>query len=192
MHHFIKSMIKNKKGLTLIEVIIVMALISIISIPLLQMLSTGQSVFKQNKEALDRKTIALAIEEYIKEEIQFARSLEVTDEEDFSETYLREMKEDLNKKGEKYEDYRQFCLYVNEENELILQEQGGLARTIFNKHYLNKKTLALEVTGNGQVVVLKVIVDGYSVNTTIKINNLGNLGVGQKEGSDHDKLIFLK
>lgn len=75
MNRQLKSLLLQKKGLTLIEVLIVMSLISVLTLPLIQFLLSGQKQFVSHQNTLSEKSRCMLLQEKIKDEVLLAKSI---------------------------------------------------------------------------------------------------------------------
>lgn len=75
MNKQLKSLLLQRKGLTLMEVLIVMSLIGIVSVPLIQLLLSGQKQFVTHQNILNEKSRCMLLQEKIKDEVLLAKSV---------------------------------------------------------------------------------------------------------------------
>lgn len=75
MNKQLKSLLLQRKGLTLMEVLIVMSLIGIVSVPLIQLLLSGQKQFVTHQNILNEKSRCMLLQEKIKDQVLLAKSV---------------------------------------------------------------------------------------------------------------------
>lgn len=179
MNRQLKSILLQKKGLTLIEVLVVISLIGMLSLPLIQFLLSGQKQFVSHQDTLSEKSVFILLQEKIKDEVLLAKSIRIVDENTpFS---LEE--------GEA-------ALYLKEESgqyELV-KKTAGAEQVLLNKDYLKISSMAISfnLKAYGQKA-LEVMIDGenYQIDTAFQLPNFKQ-GVENAEETQGEILIYKK
>lgn len=72
---------KRQQGFTLLEMIVVMAVTSILLIGIVGIIQVNDNLVKKSSTQIDAKTLALTIQECIRDELKFAQYVEVGDKQ---------------------------------------------------------------------------------------------------------------
>lgn len=179
MNRQLKGILLQKKGLTLIEVLVVISLIGILSLPLIQFLLSGQKQFVSHQDTLSEKSMFIRLQEKIKDEVLLAKSIRLIDENtSFS---LEE--------GET-------ALYLKEESgqyELV-KKTAENEQVLLNKDYLKISSMAISfnLKAYGQKA-LEVMIYGenYQIDTAFQLLNFKQ-GVENTEETQGEILIYKK
>lgn len=160
MNKPLKNLLLQKKGLTLIEVLIVMSLIGIVSLPLIQILLSGQKQFVNHQNTLSEKSRCMVVQEKIKDEVLLAKSVRLLEAN--TTVTLEE--------GE-------VALYINKGSDgyqLVKKTSQG-EQVLLNQDYLKMKELTLNFKFIDESQnALEVIIKGadYQIDTAIQLLNL--------------------
>lgn len=164
MNKPIKNLLSQKKGFTLIEVLIVMSLIGIISLPLIQVLLSGQKHFVSHQNTLSEKSRCMVIQEKIKNEVLLAERVRLLESNEEKPTVTLE-------EGEE-------ALYLKKEADgyqLVKKTSQG-EQELLNQDYLKMKELTLnfKLIRGFENDALEVIIKGadYQIDTAIQLINL--------------------
>ena len=185
MRQQLKSLLLQRKGMTLIEVLIVVGLIGIISVPLIQLFLSGQKQFVVHQNILSEKSRCMVLQEKIKDEILLAKSVRLVQEgKSFS------LKSD------------EIALYLKKRDsgyyELIKEtgKNNGSSdqQVLLNEDYLKTYNLNMDFKLKGySKKALEVIIKeaDYQIDTAIQLLNLNQVTehVEEKEGQI---LIYTK
>lgn len=176
MNKPIKNLLLQKKGLTLIEVLMVMSLIGIVSLPLIQVLLSGQKQFVMHQNSLSEKSRCMVLQEKIKNEVLLAKSVRLLESnEDNMPITLEE--------GE-------MALYLEEGSygyQLVKEtSESEPVQELLSQDYLrmNELTLNFKLIRGFENDALEVSIKGadYQIDTAIQLINLKkgeNLSKGQ-------------
>lgn len=181
MNKRIKEITRQKQGMTIIEVLIVMTLIGVLMLPLLQMLQGGQNLFANHQNALGEKSMFILIEEKLQEEVRFAKAVRVVSQENVNHL----------KKGET-------ALYVKSEgreSQLIKKTYSNGEQILLDKGILNNKQMTLTfnlIKEKKQVVQLSLVGESYQIETAFKLHNLAQSELEAWEDQQGDVLIYTK
>lgn len=181
MNKWIREITRKKQGMTIIEILIVMALIGVLMLPLLQMLLGGQNLFANHQNALGEKSMFILIEEKLQEEVRFAKTVRVVSKENVN--HLKE--------GE-------IALYVKSEgreSQLIKKTYSDGEVVLLDKGILNNKQMTLTfnlIKEKKQVVQLSLVGENYQIETAFKLHNLHQSEVEAWENQRGDVLIYTK
>lgn len=167
MNKSLKNLLFQKKGLTLIEVLIVMSLIGIVSLPLMQILFSGQKQFVNHQNTLSEKSRCMVLQEKIRDEILLARTVSLMPEG--KSLSLEQEEQD------------QIALYLKKKDsgyyELIKETIKGSSssnqQVLLNEDYLKISNLSLNFKLEKDKNVLEVIIKGedYQIDTAIQLLN---------------------
>ena len=148
------------------EVLIVMSLIGILSLPLIQVLLSGQKHFVTHQNILSEKSRCMVIQEKIKDEILLAKSVRLLEENATIKLEDGEMALYL-KKGAGY-------------YELVKKTSQG-EQVILNQDYLKTSVLTLNFklsVGRQKALEVRIKEADYQIDTAIQLLNL-------KQGGDN-------
>lgn len=137
----------NKKGVTLIELILVLAILTIVIGSAYSLFSFGSKTFTGGSKQYNAQNSTRLIVDYITKEIRFATDLsvqsvslsenQITDNEHYSYIYI--------KNGSLH--HSLYDLATNSRNSRVLQGDISEANSSFNK--INNSTLGITMTSNG-------------------------------------------
>lgn len=157
----LKEQLLSSKGITLIEVIIVMTISMMLLVPIASMLLTSTKIFHATNQTLNDKSLALGAMEKMKLEILNTSDVKLVDtipdtlEPDENLLYIR-----------KVEGRYQLVTMSKEHGNQILMDLGHAQTSIVFERGASAKCLSLKLT-----------VDDYFLETTIKLENMGDKGI---------------
>lgn len=161
MSQQLKSILLQKKGLTLMEVLIVMGLIGIISVPLTQIFFSGQKQFVTHQNALNEKSRCMLLQEKIKDEVLLAKSIRFLEENTLISLQEGEMAIYLVEKDSGYYE--------------LVKQIANTKQVILSQDYLktNHITLNFNLKVYGQKA-LEIVVseENYQTDTAFQLPNL--------------------
>lgn len=181
MKKWVKDIARKKQGMTIIEVLIVMALIGVLTLPMIQMLLGGQNLFVHHQNALSEKSMFIFLEEKLQEEIRFAKTIRVVSKE-----HLNHLEE-----GET-------ALYVKSEgrgSQLIKKTYSGKEQILLDKGILDSNQITLMfrlIKEKKQVVQLDLTGINYDLETAFKLHNLSQDAIEAWEEQQGEVLIYTK
>ena len=167
--------------MTIVEVLIVMALIGVISLPVMQMLYTGQRVFVEQQSAVNDKSMLILMEDIIKKELRMAKTIKVVKAEEFV--------------GIKEEESALYIKQEGEEGQLVKKTSNSLEQVLLDKGLLNTRELTLNfklLRGKKQVIQLELIGGNYQIETALKLYNLVQSQLEAWDDSEGEILIYTK
>lgn len=181
MRNRIKAVWENRRGMTMIEIVVVMALIGIITIPVLKILHTEQVLFKDHQKAVSEKSTIFLLEEKIEQEIRFSKMIQIVNRE-----MLNKLEEDqvalyIKKTG----DISQLVRRNHTQKEVILFDNQ-----LFNNHPIELRFQTLK-TRKG---VLQIAIKGedYQIETALKLQNLNQNETLPWEDNEGEVVIYTK
>lgn len=68
---------KKEQGITLVEVIVVMALVALLMIPIYTLMDTNNKISERTSDLIIAKTIAVAVQDFLEEELRYAHSVSI-------------------------------------------------------------------------------------------------------------------
>lgn len=177
----VREIIKGKQGMTLLEVLVVMGLMGILTLPIIQILHSGQKQFINHESALSEKSMFLLLEETVQNEILFAKSIRVTGAEDELELEEGEM-----------------ALYLKFEKgayQLVKKTSDGSEQSLLGRDILKNSDMTLIfqlMKESKQVVQLQATGENYHIETAFKLNNLSKEEIENWEEEQGEVLIYKK
>lgn len=177
----IRERIKGKEGMTLLEVLVVMSLIGLLTLPVIQILHNGQKQFINHQSALSEKSMFLLIEEIVQEEILFAKSISVVGKRSSLELEEGEVALYLQSEGGGYQ--------------LMKKTSDGNEKPLLGKSILQNSNMTLSfrlMSGSKQVVQLEAAGENYRIETAFKLNNLMKEEIENWEEQQGEVLIYKK
>lgn len=169
----LKKILKSKKGMTTIELIVVVALIGILLVPIMDLFITSLKSFNMSGRILDHKAIALYVRGQVENEVRLAKEVTISSQVESSQNsiYIRDR---------------------SSQNEVVLRGVDGKEEVVVSAEYLNGAQLfisAQKTVENPSVLKLQIVVDEeYEVVSMIKLENLE----GEINGEDGEILNFIK
>lgn len=164
MRQQLNNLLLQRKGITLIEVLMVMSLIGIVSLPLIQILLSGQKQFVSHQNTLSEKSRCMVIQEKIKDEVLLAKSVRLVQEYKDRSLKTDEIALYLKKKESGYYE--------------LIKETGKAngssnQQVLLNEDYLKTSNLNLDFKLEDNKNVLGVIIKGedYQIDTAIQLLN---------------------
>lgn len=179
MNGQLKRVLLQKKGLTLVEVLVVLSLISVMSLPLIQILLGGQKQFATHQDTLSEKSMFVLLQEKIKNEVLLAKSVRIVGKDS---TFSLE-------EGET-------ALYLKETSgqyELV-KETIGAKQVLLNKGYLKTSSITLNFelkSYHQKALEVKIYGENYQVDTAFQLHNLKQ-GEASTEDAQGEILIYKK
>lgn len=182
MNRPLKNLLLQRKGLTLIEVLIVMSLIGILSLPLIQMLLSGQKQFVIHQNILTEKSRCMVLQEKIKDEVLLAKSIRLVQEDEplslnSGETALYLIKKDSG-----------YYAFIKETQ---VGENSNDQQVLLNEEYLKTNELTLNfklMFGRQKALEVSIEAADYQIDTAIQLLNLKQSG----DSLEGQKLIYTK
>lgn len=184
MNKQLKSLLLQRKGLTLMEVLIVMGLIGIISVPLIQLLLSGQKQFATHQNILNEKSRCMLLQEKIKDEVLLAKSVRL----------LQEDTDFILETGETAIYLKKGLGYYELVKETKETDKSNYKQVLLNQDYLKTNDLSLnfELQAYRQKVLEVAIYEAdYQIDTAFQLLNL-NQSVDNVEKMQGQILIYKK
>lgn len=181
MRKWMEEVWKNRQGMTMIEIVVVMALIGIITIPVLNIFHTEQVLFKDHQKAVSEKSTILLLEEKIEKEIRFAKTIKVVS---------KEMLDTLEE--------GQMALYIKrngDTSQLVRQDHKQKVSILLDKEFFNNHQVELRFqTFKLKKGVLQIGIKGgaYHIETALKLQNLKQDETQPWEDNEGDVVIYTK
>lgn len=173
MRKQLKKLLLQRKGLTLMEVLIVMGLIGIVSLPLIQLFFSGQKQFVVHQNTLNEKSRCMLLQEKIKDEVLLAKSIRLL------QTSVQLRPEDIErllKEGEtaiyliqKDSGYYELVKIIKE------TASSNSMQVLLNQDYLKTNHLALsfQLKNYGQKALeVTISEENYQTDTAFQLPNL--------------------
>ncbi|MBU3810639.1 MAG: prepilin-type N-terminal cleavage/methylation domain-containing protein [Candidatus Niameybacter stercoravium] len=185
MRQQLNNLLLQRKGMTLMEVLIVMGLIGIISVPLIQVFFSGQKQFVVHQNILSEKSRCMVLQEKIKDEVWLAKNVRLVQEAKSLSLKSDEVALYLKKKDSGYYELIKETGKANSSSE---------QQVLLNEDYL--KTLDLNMNfklkGSSKKTLEVIIKEAdYQIDTAIQLLNF-NQGTDNVEGTEGQILIYTK
>ncbi len=169
--------INNKKGLTLVELLVSFTILGLVFTAILSFMSTGQKGYKKGVERHEVQSTLRIASDFMSKEIRYATELKIKD----SVTEITDVLEDTKIiEYKKFGDVEYRYLYVNEQGEFIYKYNGGI-QVIGDKVFvgLDVKDIELEEDPTVQYINFELLGQGrsntYELSTTVQLlNTVGN------------------
>nr|WP_307990427.1 prepilin-type N-terminal cleavage/methylation domain-containing protein [uncultured Niameybacter sp.] len=166
--------LKNKKGMTLVEIVIVMAIVAILIIPIGEMFITGTRIVARTKDRAYAKDTVLMVQDYVVNRLKFARNIDITSIPTTPSTTIQNI----------YIDARGL-IHCTASGEKIVYDRNFMGDNIisleFNKSPSNNKVI--DVTVSAKRNDGGVIEEIYKVKTGVRCINMTTASVPSTSGS---------
>ncbi|ADU26365.1 PulJ/GspJ family protein [Ethanoligenens harbinense] len=165
-----KKHLKNRQGFTLIELVVVLAITSIVLVAIGGIMVFGNNIVKNTNYKFDEHTMALLLEQKIKNTVQNSTSLTIYNDPSFLSSCTN---------GYLYFDTTPSGGTANAA--LIINPKSGAPEIAFQKGYFKGYTVTVSFKETSAAVLHVTISiynnananDNYTLNTDIPINNIG-------------------
>ena len=179
MNGQLKRILLQKKGITLMEVLVVMSLIGVLSLPLIQILLSGQKQFVIHQDNLSEKSMFVLLQEKIKDEVRFAKSVHLVEKESSFSLEEGEAALYIRKNSSGYE---------------LIKKTAEAEQVLLNQDYLkiSSMTLSFQLKTYGQKA-LEVMIRGenYQIDTAFQLPNFKQ-GIEDAKEVQGEILIYKK
>lgn len=168
-----KVTLKNKKGITLIEVIIVIAIIGLLMMPMYDMMVTNNSIVRRTNEVILAKDTVLLVQQILLNQIQLATEMEIRG----NEPTLTQA--------------QQRSIYIDTNGDLILKSgpEPNIKRILCSKSLMGDYNVGITYsTSNG--TILKVIIQAKKGSEVLYKNDFST-ELMNLETDEHDSKITV-
>ena len=176
MNGQLKSILFQKKGVTLMEVLVVMSLIGILSLPLIQILLSGQKQFVAHQDSLSEKSMFVLLQEKIKDEVRFAKSVRLVKRESSFSLEEGEVALYIKKASNGYE---------------LIKKNTEAEQVLLNKDYLKLSSMTLSFklqTYDQEALEVMIRGEDYQIDTAFQLPNFKQ----EVENADEGEILIYK